>query len=93
MLPTKKYSELYNNEKYDNLSKAIADHMGILEYCPTQEFLDIMVEIQDKAIAYSNLVYFNSSDMCRIVTNNENVRPFYLAFLQPYLSHYNQGRY
>lgn len=88
---TTKYNELYNNENYVSLAKAIAAHMGVNYDEPTNEYLDVMLAIQDKAIGYSKLdpVYFpiNALRICYHV----DVYPRYIDFMGVFATYFHNN--
>ena len=87
------YNELYDNDKYLALSDALLAHFDS-EFDPI--FLSVMVEIQDKAIAYSNLTYTMFTPFARDIvlgcSNGDEIFLAYMDFLAPFLAHYrNKG--
>ena len=49
------YNQLYNNDNYVTLARLIAYAMNENFDNPSQEYLAVMIDIQDRAIGYSRL--------------------------------------
>lgn len=85
---TSVYNQLYDNDAYNRMALAIADHMGVNYDSPTNEYLDVMVAIQDKAIAYSMVQFHHINFTALRICYHKNVYPYYLDFMRAYAKYY-----
>lgn len=81
---TSVYNKLYDNDAYNRMARAIADHMGIDYDKPTKEYLDAMVLITD----YSLLKLDNIPLYIARVCYHESIWPYYIDFIENCAQHY-----
>ena len=84
------YNQLYNNDNYVTLARLIAYAMNENFDNPSQEYLAVMIDIQDRAIGYSRLES-QRPNIPLVVTGNNAVWKAYLDFMRPYSKYYNDN--
>lgn len=85
---TSVYNQLYNNDAYCTLARAIADRMGVNYDSPNSEYLDVMVAIQDKAIGYSLLEPAHFPMVALRICYHKEIYQHYLEFMGVYAQYY-----
>lgn len=90
---TSVYNQLYDNDAYCALAQAIADHMDVNYDSPTQEYLDVMVAIQDRMIGFvEGKPYLHP--MPAIIATDSDLWHIYNMFSRPYMEYYfNEKQY
>lgn len=85
------YNVLYNNSAYVNLANQIADHMSLPHDTLNQEFLDIMVGIQNRMIAFSQIDDYGLKDnpLPECVIDEDHLWSAYIYFAEPFIDHYH----
>lgn len=82
------YTQLYNNDKYNTLRRAVESFLGVTQ-TDNDELTDIMNDILDRAIAYVYGAFkaYHNPQTVHIVYSNE-VYEAYIAFMEPFVTHY-----
>ncbi len=86
------YNQLYNNDNYVTLARLIASAMNENFDGPSQEYLDVMIDIQDRAIGYSRLKS-QRPYIPLIVMQNDKAWKAYIDFIFPFAQYYQDNKY
>ena len=84
------YNKLYDNDNYVTLARLLADVMGENVDSPSQDYLNMMIDIQDRAITYSRLE-LSRPNIPLIVMQDEQVWKAYLNFIFPFAQYYQDN--
>lgn len=84
------YNKLYNNNSYINLANQIADHMSLPHDSMDQKFLDIMVGIQDRMIAFceNDRLGLMFNILPDFVVEEDHLWSSYIDFAEPFIDYY-----